>query len=55
MVKTKRKIIKIDEEKCDGCELCIPSCPEGALQIVDGKAGIANENFCVMGIEGEIS
>jgi ferredoxin len=34
----KRKIIRIDEEKCDGCDLCIPSCAEGALQIVKGKA-----------------
>ncbi|MCL0029362.1 4Fe-4S binding protein [Dehalococcoidia bacterium] len=46
MVKTKRKIIKIDEEKCDGCGVCIPSCPEGALQIIDGKARIVKENFC---------
>jgi ferredoxin len=42
----KRKIIKIDEEKCDGCGLCIPSCPEGALQIVNGKAKVVKENFC---------
>ncbi len=42
----KRKIIKIDEEKCDGCGLCIPSCPEGALQIVDGKAKLVKESFC---------
>lgn len=46
MIKTIRKIIKIDEEKCDGCELCIPACPEGALQIVNGKARIVRENFC---------
>jgi Pyruvate/2-oxoacid:ferredoxin oxidoreductase delta subunit len=46
MAKVKRKIIKIDEEKCDGCELCIPACPEGALQIVDGKAKLVKENFC---------
>lgn len=46
MAKIKRKIIKIDEEKCDGCELCISSCPEGALQIVDGKAKLVKENFC---------
>lgn len=46
MVKTKRNIIKIDEEQCDGCGLCIPSCPEGALQIVDGKARVVKENFC---------
>jgi ferredoxin len=46
MAKIKRKIIKIDEEKCDGCGLCIPSCPEGALQIVNGKAKLVKENFC---------
>ena len=46
MAKIKRKIIKIDEEKCDGCGLCIPACPEGALQIVDGKAKLVKENFC---------
>ncbi|NQT32650.1 MAG: 4Fe-4S binding protein [Candidatus Omnitrophica bacterium] len=42
----KRKIIKIDEEKCDGCGLCIPNCPEGALQIIDGKARIISDLFC---------
>jgi len=46
MAKLTRKIIKIDEEKCDGCGLCIPSCPEGALQIVDGKAKLMKESFC---------
>ncbi|UCD22057.1 MAG: 4Fe-4S binding protein [Chloroflexota bacterium] len=46
MAKAKRKIIKIDEEKCDGCGLCIPSCPEGALQIIDGKAKLVKESFC---------
>jgi len=46
MAKVKRKTIKIDEEKCDGCGLCIPSCPEGALQIVDGKARLVKESFC---------
>jgi Fe-S-cluster-containing hydrogenase component 2 len=44
--KTLRKIIKIDEEKCDGCGLCVPACPEGALQIIDGKAKLVKENFC---------
>lgn len=42
----KRKIIKIDESLCDGCALCIPSCPEGALQIIDGKAKVVKESFC---------
>lgn len=46
MSRVKRKTIKIDEEKCDGCGLCIPSCPEGALQIVDGKARLVKESFC---------
>ena len=46
MAKIKREIIKIDEEKCDGCGLCIPSCPEGALQIVDGKVKLVKESFC---------
>lgn len=41
-----RDIILIDEDKCDGCALCIPSCPEGALAIVDGKARLVSEAFC---------
>ena len=41
-----RKIVKIDEEKCNGCGLCIPNCAEGALQIVDGKAKLMSEKFC---------
>ncbi len=41
-----RKIVKIDEEKCNGCGLCIPNCVEGALQIVDGKARLMSEKFC---------
>jgi ferredoxin len=43
---TKRKIIKIDEEKCNGCGLCIPNCPEGALQVIDGKARLISDLFC---------
>lgn len=42
----KRKIVKIDEEKCTGCALCIPNCAEGALQIVDGKAKLVKEIYC---------
>lgn len=41
-----RKIIKINEDKCDGCGLCIPSCAEGALQIIDGKARLISDRFC---------
>ena len=42
----KRKIIEIDEEKCTGGGLCIPDCPEGALQIIDGKARLVSDLFC---------
>jgi len=42
----KRKIVKIDEEKCNGCGLCIPACAEGALQIIDGKARLVSEKYC---------
>ena len=42
----KRIIIKIDEEKCTGCGLCVPTCAEGALQIIDGKAKVVSEKFC---------
>lgn len=42
----KRKIIKIDEEKCDGCGLCMPGCPEGALQMIEGKARLVSDLFC---------
>ncbi|MBA4312964.1 MAG: 4Fe-4S ferredoxin [Chlorobiaceae bacterium] len=42
----KRKIIQIDESLCDGCAVCITSCPEGALRIIDGKAKIVKESFC---------
>jgi len=44
--KTARKIVKIDEDKCDGCGLCVPSCAEGALQIVDDKARLISEIYC---------
>jgi len=43
---TKRKIISIDEERCNGCGLCIPNCPEGALQMIDGKARLISDLFC---------
>jgi len=43
---TKRKIIKINEEKCNGCGACIPNCPEGAIQVIDGKARLISDIFC---------
>ena len=44
--KTLRKIVKIDEDKCNGCGACIPSCAEGALQIINGKAKLVGEKYC---------
>ena len=41
-----RSIIRIDEEKCTGCGLCIPACAEGALKIVDGKAKLVSDKYC---------
>lgn len=41
-----REIVKIDEEKCDGCGDCVPGCYEGALQIIDGKARLISDLFC---------
>ena len=44
--KTLRKIVKIDEELCDGCGACIISCVEGALRIINGKAKLISETYC---------
>ena len=41
-----REIVKIDEDLCNGCGLCIPNCHEGALQIIDGKARLISELMC---------
>lgn len=41
-----RKIIQIDEDKCDGCGDCVPECHEGALQIIDGKVRLISDLFC---------
>jgi len=41
-----REIINIDEELCNGCGLCIPGCPEGALQIIEGKARLVSDLMC---------
>jgi len=45
-MKVKRKIIHINEEKCDGCGQCVPSCAEGAIQVIDGKAKLVSEKYC---------
>lgn len=42
----KRGIIHVDEEKCDGCGLCVTACHEGALQMVDGKARLITDSYC---------
>jgi ferredoxin len=42
----KRKIIQIDHELCNGCGECLPNCPEGALQLIDGKARLVSDLFC---------
>lgn len=45
-MKAVRKIIEIDETKCDGCGLCVPSCAEGAIRIENGKARLVAEKYC---------
>jgi NAD-dependent dihydropyrimidine dehydrogenase PreA subunit len=41
-----RKMVRIDEEKCNGCGLCVPACAEGAIRIIDGKARLVADNLC---------
>lgn len=41
-----RKIIKIDEDKCNGCGACAAACHEGAIDMIDGKARLTRENYC---------
>src|SRR3972149_1410623 len=45
-MKVTRKIIRIDEERCNGCGQCVPSCAEGAIQVIDGKARLIAERYC---------
>ncbi|MBG0772485.1 ATP-binding protein [Oleidesulfovibrio alaskensis] len=46
MKKQIRKIIQIDEERCDGCGLCVLDCAEGAIAIIDGKAKLVKDSYC---------
>ena len=46
MAKLTRKIVKIDEDLCDGCGLCVPGCAEGAIRIINGKAKLIADNLC---------
>lgn len=41
-----REVIQIDEDKCNGCGLCVPDCHEGALQVIDGKVRLISDLFC---------
>ncbi len=45
-MKVKRKIIEIDEERCDGCGQCVPDCAEGALKVIDGKVKVLADIYC---------
>ncbi|MGI9862226.1 4Fe-4S binding protein, partial [Moorella naiadis] len=42
----KRKIVRIDDEKCTGCGLCVSPCAEGAIELVNGKARVLREELC---------
>ena len=42
----RRKIVEIDESKCDGCGQCVPSCAEGAIRVIDGKAKLVADVYC---------
>ena len=46
MERYKRTIISIDEDKCNGCGLCVTACHEGAIQMIDGKAKMMSDQYC---------
>lgn len=41
-----RQIVRVDEELCNGCSLCVTPCAEGAIEIIDGKARVVREELC---------
>ncbi|HQO77757.1 MAG TPA: 4Fe-4S binding protein [Thermodesulfobacteriota bacterium] len=45
-MQVKRKILEIDQDRCDGCGNCVLACAEGAIRIIDGKARVVSERFC---------
>ena len=45
-MKVRRKIVQIDEERCNGCGQCVSACAEGAIELVNGKARLVSENYC---------
>ncbi|MEM2058617.1 MAG: 4Fe-4S binding protein, partial [Thermoproteota archaeon] len=46
MSKVKRTVVEIDRDLCDGCGLCVPSCAEGAIKVINGKAKLVSETLC---------
>jgi MinD superfamily P-loop ATPase len=46
MLKVARPIVRIDEDKCNGCGVCVTPCAEGAIQLVDGKAKVVRDELC---------
>jgi MinD superfamily P-loop ATPase containing an inserted ferredoxin domain len=42
----KRDVVRIDDNKCNGCGLCVPNCAEGAIKIIDGKARLVSDTLC---------
>ncbi|MEJ5348175.1 MAG: 4Fe-4S binding protein [Desulfosoma sp.] len=45
-MKVMRKVIEIDQERCDGCGQCVVACAEGAIEIIDGKAALVSDVYC---------